>query len=36
MTLNAEQALRAYARMINRRDVSALAPLLADEFHYAS
>jgi hypothetical protein len=36
MSLTAEQALRAYATMMNTLDVSCLEPLLADEFHYAS
>ena len=36
MSLTKEQALRAYATMMNTLDVSCLAPLLADDFHYAS
>lgn len=36
MSLMKEQALRAYATMMNTLDVSCLAPLLADDFHYAS
>jgi hypothetical protein len=36
MGLTEEQALRAYATMINKLDVSFLEPLLADDFHYAS
>jgi hypothetical protein len=36
MTLTAEQALRAYAAMMNTLDPSCLEPLLADDFHYAS
>ena len=36
MDLTVEQALRAYATMINTNDASVLAPLLADDFHYAS
>ena len=36
MSLTAEQALRAYATMMNTLDVSHLEPLLADDFHYAS
>lgn len=36
MSLTAEQALRAYAAMMNTLDVSELEPLLADDFHYAS
>lgn len=36
MNLTTEQALRAYATMINTLDVSHLEPLLADDFHYAS
>jgi hypothetical protein len=36
MILTAEQALRAYAAMMNTLDASRLEPLLADDFHYAS
>ena len=36
MSLTAEQALRAYATMMNTLDASQLEPLLADDFHYAS
>ena len=36
MDLTLEQALRAYATIINANDASVLAPLLADDFHYAS
>ena len=36
MSLTAEQALRAYAAMMNTLDVSHLEPMLADDFHYAS
>ena len=36
MSLTTEQALRAYATMMNTLDVSCLEPLLADDFHYAS
>ena len=36
MNLTSEQALRAYATMLNTLDASHLAPLLADDFHYAS
>lgn len=36
MSLTAEQALRAYATMMNTLDATRLAPLLADDFHYAS
>ena len=36
MSLTAEQALRAYATMMNTLDASCLEPLLADDFHYAS
>ena len=36
MSLTAEQALRAYATMMNTLDAACLAPLLADDFHYAS
>lgn len=31
-----EDALRAYARMLNRLDADELAPLLAEDFRYAS
>ena len=34
--LSAEDALRAYASMINRLDISALECLLADDFQFAS
>ena len=34
--LTADDALRAYAAMMNTLDVSKLEPLLADDFHYAS
>ena len=34
--LTEENALWAYAAMINTSDVSRLEPLLADDFHYAS
>jgi hypothetical protein len=34
--LSTEDALRAYAVMMNTGEVSALEPLLADDFHYAS
>ena len=34
--LTVEDALRAYAAMMNTGDVSMLEPLLADDFHYAS
>lgn len=34
--LSKEGALRAYAAMMNTQDVSKLANLLADDFHYAS
>lgn len=34
--LSVKDALRAYAKMINMFDVSALEPLLAEDFHYAS
>jgi hypothetical protein len=36
MTVTAEQALRAYAIMMNTLDASHLESLLADDFHYAS
>ena len=36
MSLTAEQALRAYATMMNTLDASCLEPLLADDFHYSS
>ena len=36
MILTEEQALRAYATMMNTLDASHLEPLLADDFHYAS
>lgn len=36
MNLTEEQALRAYATMMNTLDASQLEPLLADDFHYAS
>lgn len=36
MNLTAEAALRAYATMMNKLDVSCLEPLLADDFDYAS
>jgi hypothetical protein len=36
VSLTAEQALRAYATMMNTLDASQLEPLLADDFHYAS
>ena len=35
MSVTAEQALQAYATMMNTMDVSHLEPLLADDFHYA-
>jgi hypothetical protein len=35
-TLTIEEALWAYAAMMNTGDVSILEPLLAEEFHYAS
>ena len=34
--LSQEDALRAFATMMNTQDVSALAGLLADDFHYTS
>jgi hypothetical protein len=34
--LRDEDALRAYAAMLNTFDVEKLGPLLADDFHYAS
>lgn len=36
MILTTEQALRAFAAMMNTLDASHLEPLLADDFHYAS
>lgn len=36
MSLSKEQALRAYATMMNTLDASHLELLLADDFHYAS
>lgn len=36
MSLTAEEALRAYAAMMNTLDASHLEPFLADDFHYAS
>ena len=36
MTLTREDALRAYARMLNTLDESHIEPLLADDFHYSS
>ena len=36
LQLTKEDALRAYARMMNTLDASHLEPLLADDFHYAS
>jgi hypothetical protein len=36
MTMTVEDALRAYAKMMNTLDTSHLEPLLADDFHYAS
>ena len=36
MSLTEEQAVRAYATMMNTLDATCLAPLLADDFHYAS
>ena len=36
MQLTKEDALRAYARMMNTLDASHLEPFLADDFHYAS
>jgi len=35
-TLSKEDALRAYAWMMNTLDASRLEPLLAEDFHYAS
>jgi hypothetical protein len=35
-TLTIDDALGAYAAMMNTGDVSMLEPLLADDFHYAS
>jgi hypothetical protein len=34
--LSQEEALRAYAAMMNTLDASKFIPLLADDFHYAS
>ena len=34
--LGVEDALRAYARMMNRLSLDELEPLLADDFHYSS
>jgi hypothetical protein len=34
--LSVEDGLRAYARMLNTLDIEAFAPLLADDFQYAS
>lgn len=36
MSLTTEQALRAYATMMNTLDTSCIESLLADDFHYAS
>ena len=36
MSLTKEQALWAYATMMNTLDTSCLVPLLADDFHYSS
>ena len=36
MELTQTEALRAYAKMMNTLDVSALEPLLADNFTYES
>ncbi|WP_311030582.1 hypothetical protein [Mesorhizobium koreense] len=36
MRLTAEDALQAYAEMINTLQISHFLPLLADDFHYAS
>ena len=36
MSLTIEQALTAYATMMNRLNAAYLEPLLADDFHYAS
>lgn len=36
MSLSAEQALRAYATMMNTLDAACLEPLLDEDFHYAS
>ena len=36
MSLTQEQALQAYATMMNTLDASHLEPLLADDFNYAS
>lgn len=35
-TLTVEDALRAYAAMLNTGDVTLLEPLLANDFHYSS
>ena len=34
--LSVEDGLRAYARMLNTLDIEAFAPLIADDFRYAS
>ena len=34
--LSVEDGLRAYARMLNTLDIEAFAPLIADDFQYAS
>jgi hypothetical protein len=34
--LSQEDALRAYAAMMNTQDIDLISPLLADDFHYAS
>lgn len=34
--LSKDDALRAYAAMMNTLDIDQIAPLLADDFHYAS
>lgn len=36
MSLTIEQALRAYATMMNTLNASCLGPLLVDDFHYSS
>ena len=36
MTITKEEALRAYATMMNTLDASHIEPLLASDFHYAS
>ena len=36
MSITQEQALRAYATMMNTLDASHLEPLLAESFHYSS